>query len=115
LEPISKKWIWFILPINIAAEGLHTAIPLFVISLGGGIGEVSILVAIHYGAAALGSIFWGRVLDKYHAKKAVLLVSFSIILLSCMWLYYTTDIEPIYIISPLTGFFWSREARSRRC
>jgi MFS family permease len=105
LAPINKRWIWFILPINIAAEGLHTAMPLFVISLGGGITEVSVLVAIHYGAAALGSIFWGKILDKYHAKKAVLIVSFSIILLSCIWLYYTTSVEPIYIISPLTGFF----------
>ncbi len=105
MKPINKRWIWFILPINIAAEGLHTAIPLFVISLGGGINEVSVLIAIHYGAAALGSIFWGKILDKYHAKKAVLLVSFSITLLSCIWLYYTSRVEPIYIISPLVGFF----------
>lgn len=105
LEPIKKNWIWFILPINIAAEGLHTAVPLFVIQLGGDIGEVSVVTAMHYGAAALGGIFWGRILDKYHAKKAVLLISFSIILLSCVWLYYTAQIEPIYLIAPLTGFF----------
>ncbi len=105
MATINKRWIWFILPINIAAEGLHTAVPLFVIALGGGISEVSVVVAIHYGAAALGSIFWGKILDKYHAKKAVLLVSFSIILLSCIWLYYTAQVEPIYIISPITGFF----------
>lgn len=105
MTQVNKNWIWFILPINVAAEGLHTAIPLFVIHLGGGIREVSILIAIHYGAAALGSIFWGKILDKYHAKKAVLLSSFSIILLCCMWLYFTTRIEPTYIISPLAGFF----------
>lgn len=105
LEPIKKSWIWFILPINISAEGLHTAIPLFVISLGGDIAEVSIITAMHYGAAALGAIFWGKILDKYHAKKAVLIITFSIILLSCLWLYYTTQLEPIYLISPLTGFF----------
>lgn len=105
LEPVSKRWIWFILPINIAAEGLHTAIPLYVIALGGGIGEVSIIIAIHYGAAALGSIFWGKILDRYHAKKAVLMISFFVILLSCVWVYYTTQVTTIYIISPLTGFF----------
>jgi len=105
MESINKKWLGFILPSNIAAEGLHTVIPLFVIRLGGGIGEVSVVIAIHYGAAALGSIFWGKILDKYHAKKAVLLVAFSIILFCCLWLYNTTKIEPIYIISPLSGFF----------
>ncbi len=105
MDTVSKKWIWFILPINIAAEGLHTAIPLFVIHLGGGISEVSVIIAIHYGAAALGSIFWGKILDKYHAKKSVLLSSFSIILLCCVWLYFTATIEPIFIISPIAGFF----------
>jgi MFS family permease len=105
LDTVSKKWIWFILPISIAVEGLHTAIPLFVIHLGGGISEVSVLIAIHYGAAALGSIVWGKVLDKYHAKKTVLLSSFSVILLCCMWLYFVNDIGPIYVISPIAGFF----------
>jgi MFS family permease len=105
MELISKKWIWFIFPINIAAEGLHTAVPLFVIHLGGGIEEIAIITAIHYGAAALGSIFWGKVLDRYHSKKIVLLISFSVILLSSIWLFYTTEIEPIYAIAPLTGFF----------
>lgn len=105
MNSVSKRWIWFILPINIAAEGLHTAIPLFVIHLGGGISEVSIMIAIHYGAAALGSIVWGKVLDRYHAKKAVLLSSFSVILLCCVWLYFVNDIEPIFAISPIAGFF----------
>ena len=81
----NKRWLWFILPINIAAEGLHTAIPLFVIQLGGGIREVSIMVAIHYGAAALGSILWGKVLDKYviipaHSKwKSMMVVVGSVL------------------------------------
>ncbi len=105
MEPISKKWVWFIFPINIAAEGLHTAVPLFVIHLGGGIAEIAVITAIHYGVAALGSIFWGKILDKYHAKKLVLLIAFSITLVCCVWLFYTTTIEPIYAISPISGFF----------
>jgi len=67
--------------------------------------EVSIMIAIHYGAAALGSIVWGKILDKYHAKKAVLMVSFSAIIGSCLWLYNTNDIGPIYVVAPLSGFF----------
>lgn len=63
------------------------------------------MIAIHYGAAALGSIVWGKVLDRYHAKKALLLSSFSVILLCCVWLYFVNDIEPIFAISPIAGFF----------
>ena len=93
------------MPGNIAAEGLHTAIPLFVIRLGGGIAEVSVITAIHYGAAALGSIFWGKILDRYHSKKPVLVTSFSVTMLCCVWLYFTNRMEPIYVVAPLSGFF----------
>ena len=101
----NRSWLWLILPANIAAEGLHTVIPLFVIHLGGGISEVSVITATHYGAAALGSIFWGKILDRYHAKKAVLVSAFSVTLLCCVWLFFSTKIDPIYAIAPLSGFF----------
>lgn len=75
------------------------------IKLGGGIGEVSVAIAVHYGSAALGSIFWGKILDRYHAKKAVLITSFSVMLACCLLLYHTRTIEPVYLLSVATGFF----------
>jgi len=57
----SRKWIWYLLPSQITAEGLRTVIPLYVIFLGGDISEVSLVAALHYGAAAFGSLFWGKV------------------------------------------------------
>ena len=100
-----RKWIWYLLPSQITAEGLHTVLPLYVIFLGGGVSEVALIVAFHYGSAALGSLFWGRVIDKFHIRRTVLLVSLSAVLLCCTWLYFTKNLHMLYLISPIIGFF----------
>ena len=71
-----RKWIWYLLPSQITAEGLRTVITLYVIFLGGDISEVALITALHYGAAAFGSLFWGKIIDRFHVRRAVLLVSF---------------------------------------
>ena len=100
-----RKWIWYLLPSQITAEGLHTVIPLYVIFLGGGINEVAIIVAFHYGAAAFGALFWGKIIDRFHMRRTVLLISLSATLLLCVWLYFTRDLGLLLVISPMIGFF----------
>ncbi len=100
-----RKWIWFLLPSQITAEGLRTVIPLYVIFLGGDISEVSLVAALHYAAAAFGSLFWGKVIDRFHVRRAVLLVSFFFIILCCIWLYFTRNLTMLFVISPIIGFF----------
>lgn len=101
----NRKWIWYLLPSQITAEGLRTVIPLYVIFLGGNINEVSIVAALHYGAAAFGSLVWGKIIDRFHVRRAVLLVSFFFIILCCIWLYFTRNLTMLFVISPIIGFF----------
>jgi len=100
-----KNWMLYILPSSISAEGLHIVLPLYVISLGGTVSDVGIVIALQYGASALGSIFWGKIIDRFHVKRVILLVCFSIIALCCIWLYFTTELGTIYAISTIIGFF----------
>lgn len=101
----SKKWMWFLLPANLTAQGLITVLPLYVIFLGGDVGEVSITIAAYYGASAFGSIFWGKVIDRFHIRRGVLLVTLFVILLCCIWLYFTKSISVLLVISSVIGFF----------
>src|SRR3970040_1337357 len=103
--PKRQNWLWYLLPANTTAEGLHTVLPLYVIFLGGSINEVSVIAALHYGATAFGSIFWGKVIDRFHVRRAVLLVSFFGMLLCCIWLYFTKSLDVLFVISPIIGFF----------
>ncbi|MGI0082899.1 MAG: MFS transporter [Nitrosopumilaceae archaeon] len=100
-----KSWIWYLIPANITAEGLHTVIPLYVIFLGGGISEVAVIVALHFGSSAFGSIFWGKIIDRFHVRRAILVVSLFVTLLCCIWLYFTENLSILFVISPIIGFF----------
>lgn len=101
----NKRWMWYLFPSQITTEGLHTVIPLYIISLGGDINQVSFIVALHYGSVAIGSLFWGKIIDMFHVRQTVLFVSLSVVLLCCIWLYFTKDINMLYAISPMIGFF----------
>jgi len=101
----NSKWIWYLFPSNIVSQGLSTVIPLYVIFLGGNIGEIAIIVAMQNGASAFGSIFWGKVIDRLHVRRAVLLVSFFVVMLCSLMMYFTNSINVLYVISPLLGFF----------
>ncbi|HXX06140.1 MAG TPA: MFS transporter [Candidatus Bathyarchaeia archaeon] len=105
MEIQSKRWIWYVPPSNLTAQGLSTVIPLYVIFLGGGIGEVAIIVAIQNGALTVGSIFWGKIIDRFHIRRQILLISFLVVILCSLWMYFTTSIVMLYGIAPILGFF----------
>lgn len=95
----------YILPSSITAEGLHIVIPLYVIFLGGNVSDVGIVIALHYAASAIGSVFWGKIIDRYHQKRKILLICFSTISVCCIGLFFTSKLELVYLISTIIGFF----------
>ena len=93
------------MPASITAEGIHIAVPLFVLSLGGNVADLGIVMAVHYGFSSFGSIFWGKMIDKYHIKKAILIICFSAIALSSLALFFVSDIRMVFVLSAIMGFF----------
>jgi MFS family permease len=67
--------------------------------------EVGISTAIIYGFSAIGSIFWGKIIDKFHVKRIILIISFLAISLSNILLFFTSEITSVFLISSLIGFF----------
>ena len=101
----SKRWIWYLLPAQFTAQGLSTVLPLYVIFLGGDIGEVAIISAIQSGSVAIGSLVWGKIIDRFHAKRLILLLSFFFIFLSSLVMYFTNSVSTLFGIAPILGFF----------
>lgn len=97
--------MWYILPGQITNQGLSIVIPLYVIFLGGGIGEVAIISALQNATIAAGSIFWGKIIDRFHARRFILLISFFVVFLCSLEIYFTASIGILYCISPILGFF----------
>jgi MFS family permease len=100
-----KRWMWYLLPAQITAQGLSTVIPLYVIFLGGDIGEVAILSALQNGAIAIGALAWGKIIDRFHAKRLILIISFFFILLCSLGMYFTSSIYALYGLAVILGFF----------
>jgi MFS family permease len=101
----SKKWLFFILPSSITAEGLHIVLPLYTLFLGGNVADVGIVLGLHYAASSFGAVFWGKIIDIYHVKRAILFASFSMLTVCCIWIYFTTELSLIFVISFIMGFF----------
>jgi len=101
----SKKWMLFVLPSSITAEGLHIVIPLYVLFLGGSVADVGVVIGLHYGLSAIGAVFWGKMIDKYHIKRAILVTCFLAITICCVGLFFTSDLSLVIIISSISGFF----------
>lgn len=101
----SQKWMWYILPGQITNQGLNIVIPLYVISLGGGIGQIALIAALQNAAIAAGSIFWGKIIDRFHSRRIILLTSFLAVLLCSVAIYFTSSIAVLYAIAPVLGFF----------
>lgn len=97
--------MFFVLPSSITTEGLHIVIPLYVLFLGGNVVDVGIIVGLHYALSAIGAIFWGKVIDKYHVKRAILIICFSAITICSIGLFFTVDLNLVFIISSVAGFF----------
>ena len=93
------------LPAQITAQGLSTVIPLYVIFLGGDIGEVAIIAALQSGSVAIGSLAWGRIIDRFHAKRPILVLSFFFVLLCSIGMYLTNSIYILYGLATVLGFF----------
>jgi len=100
-----RKWIFFVLPASITAEGLHIVIPLYVLFLGGNVADVGIIIGLHYALSAIGAVFWGKVIDRYHIKRAILIICFSSITICSVGLFFIDDLQLVFIISAIAGFF----------
>ena len=97
--------MYFVLPSSIASNGLYIIVPLYILFLNGTIVEVGISTAITYGFSAIGAIFWGKIIDRFHVKKIILIISFLAITLSSILLFFTVEIISVFLISGLIGFF----------
>lgn len=93
------------LPAQITAQGLSTVIPLYVIFLGGDIGEVAIIAALQNGSVAIGSLAWGRIIDRFHTKRPILVLSFFFVMLCSLGMYFTNSIYILYGLATILGFF----------
>ena len=59
---------------NLSAGGVSILIPLYVLHLGGGVGEIGLLTAVGNLIAVPASIAWGSLSDRWNSRKVFVVI-----------------------------------------
>lgn len=105
LSLISRKWSWYLLPLNASSTGLSTIIPIYVLVLGGSVREVAIAMFLSNLAVTLGAIFWGKLIDAMHWRRTIIAICSAAIAITCALMYFVSSIPVLMLLSALVGFF----------
>jgi MFS family permease len=101
----SRKWSWYLLPLNASSTGLSTIIPIYVLALGGSVREVAIAMFLSNLAVTLGAIFWGKLIDVMHWRRTIIAICSAAIAITCASMFFVSSIPVLMLLSALVGFF----------
>ena len=101
----SRKWSWYLVPLNASASGLSTIIPIYMLALGGQVREVAVAMFLSNLAMTLGAVFWGRLIDAMHWRKTIIGLCSVAIAITCAAMYFVSSMPSLMLLSALIGFF----------
>jgi MFS family permease len=110
-QPIKKnhqngyKWIYAILPVNIAFGPITTFIALYILNLGGNVIDVSYTITLGYLILIPASFFWGKISGLYDKRKIFLGLSYMGMGLSFLGMFLTSNMTYIIILYIFLYFF----------
>jgi MFS family permease len=75
---LARPWLLAFVPINAATAGFGVVLPLLIlIPLHGSWADVAVAATLFNTAVILSSVVWGHLSDKYHARRAFLVVNYG--------------------------------------
>ncbi len=70
-----NDWLYTILPISAVSSGFSVLIPLYILSLGGNVFDVGVALTLFNVFEVPASLFWGRLTDRLHRNKELIILS----------------------------------------
>ncbi|MEM4312421.1 MAG: MFS transporter [Nitrososphaerales archaeon] len=97
-------WLLSSLPANAALAGLNILVPLYILSLGGNVLDVALIVSLFHIALTLGSLLWGYFIDRFEWRKHIILISYFGFLLCSIFTFLFRELWIVALFYPLMGF-----------
>ncbi|WP_228369212.1 MFS transporter [Candidatus Nitrososphaera gargensis] len=97
-------WAYYLIPFNASTSGLSTAIPLYLLNYGGGVKEVALAIFLSAIASTIGSLLWGKLIDRMRLRTAVIIVGAASLSILAVCTYFASDISVLILISTMVGF-----------
>jgi MFS family permease len=104
LKSSKNKWFAAFLPYQAASGMLDPVLPLYAIELGGNLVQVGLVSSLFSLFSTFGSVFWGKLSDSLHSRKAVIIVGFIFTCITMSLLAFARNIDELIFIRSLQGF-----------
>ena len=105
----SQNFFYIFIPFKIAQGCSSVLIPLLIVDLGGRAKEVGLVMGLYTVFSMFGTIFWGKISDKFKKRKTCILIGFSGTFLSYLFLSMATTLSQVILIQIFFGVFIAAE------
>lgn len=102
-EP-GEKWFRAFLPHQAANGILDPVMPLYATELGANLIQVGLLGSIFSLFSTFGSIFWGKLSDALHKRKAIIILGFVSTCITMALLAIARNVDELILIRGIQGF-----------
>ncbi|MDV3278502.1 MAG: MFS transporter [Nitrososphaerales archaeon] len=103
----SADWVYSVLPVSLATGPLGTLVQLYLIQLSGhplGTIYAGLAVALFNGVSIPASIFWGITTDRLHARRTLVVLSYSVMSLVLFAFYYSSSTPGTLLVYSVFSF-----------
>jgi len=95
---------------NLSAGGVSVLIPLYVLHLGGGVGDIGLLTAIGNLVGVPASITWGILSDKWGSRKHFAVIGFFGVAISFLLMGFAESFSLLLLLNATYILFWMSSA-----
>jgi MFS family permease len=95
---------------NLSAGGVSILIPLYVLHLGGGVGEIGLLTAVGNLIAVPASIAWGSLSDRWNSRKVFVVIGLFGIAFSFLSMGFIKSLPLLLLLNAAYMLFWMSSA-----
>jgi len=104
------RWIYSVVPINVALGPIGTLIQLLILNLHGSVIDIGLTITLFNAISIPSAILWGIVTDRYPKRNPVLILSYLLIAGTIGLLWLTKTIHGIEVLYATISFFSAASA-----
>ncbi len=99
------RWIYSVVPINVALGPIGTLIQLLILNLHGSVIDIGLAITLFNAVSIPSAVLWGIVTDRYHKRNPLLILSYLLIAGTIGLLWLTMTIHGIEVLYAIISFF----------
>jgi len=110
-EPHNKSnWAYSVLPINMAIGPISTFVQIYLLELHGTVIDIGLATTLFNGISIPAAMIWGIATDRFHRRKAIVVISYSAVAATCFLFLFSKTIESVDVLYAIFSFVSSAAA-----